>query len=73
MFIYEFKAITKSGVNKNGTVKAKNIERAKKRIQEKGLYLSSIELNENIKSQDSSSLGSLIKELFFLNTNRINL
>ena len=73
MFIYEFKALTQSGLQKQGTVKAKNIERAKRRIQEKGLYLSSIELNENIKSQNSSSFGSLIKELFYLNTSRMKL
>ena len=73
MFIYEFKALTQSGLQKQGTVKAKNIERAKRRIQEKGLYLSSIELNENIKSQNTLSLGSLIKELFFLNSNKMEL
>lgn len=73
MLIYEFKAITKSGVDKQGTVKARNIEKAKKKIQAKGLFISMIEHNERIKSQNSFSFGTLIKELLFLNSNKMEL
>ena len=73
MFTYEFKAITKSGIEKQGSVRAKNIESAKRKVQEKDLYLKFIELNEDKKSQNSFSLLSLVKEIFFQNSNRISL
>lgn len=73
MFIYEFKAITKSGVLKKGTVKAKSIDRAKKKVSDKDLYIKSIELNENINSQNSFSITTLLKEMFFLNGNRLDI
>ena len=73
MFIYEFKAITKSGILKKGTVKAKNIDRAKKKIINKDLYIKSIELNENINSQNPFSITGILKEMFFLNSNRLDI
>lgn len=73
MFTYEFIAITKSGVEKKGSVRAKNIDRAKRKVQEKDLYLKSIELNDDIRPQNSFSFINLVKEFFFLNSNKINL
>ena len=73
MLIYEFKALTNSGHHKQGTVKARNLERAKRRVQDKGLFISSIELNEKVKSQSSTSIFNLILELFLFRTNKMEL
>ncbi len=60
MKAFDFVAFNSSGKKKIGTVRARSLSEAKKKIQQGGLYLASISYGQN-----SSSVFKLLKEFFF--------
>ncbi|MGQ0794170.1 MAG: hypothetical protein ACT4NX_08845 [Deltaproteobacteria bacterium] len=68
MKTYEFEALNASGRKKNATVKAWTEVDAKRKIQQMGLYLSSIRVQESdsaSRHNESFSLFKGIKQLLF--------
>lgn len=59
---FEFVALDSSGKKKVGTVRARSLAEAKKKIQQRGFYLASIEVQDG---QNPLSFFREIKEFLF--------
>jgi len=62
MKTFEFVAFNSSGKKRAGTVRARGLAEAKRKVQQKGFYLASIEVQDG---QNPLSFFREIKELFF--------
>jgi len=67
MKAFEFVAFNSSGKKKLGTVRARSLSEAKKKIQQRGFYLASIKIQDSsvFYGQNSFSFFKELKELFF--------
>jgi type II secretory pathway component PulF len=74
MKVFEFAAFDSSGKKKFGTVSARSLLQAKRKIRQRGFYLLSIKIDDLSVSytRDSSSLFKELKEFFF-SGERINI
>lgn len=68
MKIFDFVAFDSSGKKKLGAIKARSMSEAKKKIQQMGFYLASIETQDVSVSNSQSffSFIEILKELFLL-------
>ena len=73
MKAFDFVAFNSSGKKKLGTVRARSLSEAKRKIQRKGFYLASIEIKDSSVSNGQNSF-SFLKELkeFFFSKEKIN-
>jgi len=73
MSTFEFVAFNSTGKKQLGTVKARSLAEAKRKIQKRGFYIASIKVQNGSGSYDQSSF-SLFRELkeFFFSKNKIN-
>lgn len=64
---FEFAALDSSGVKKSGIVRASSLSEAKKKVQQKGFYITSIKIRDGSTSSGGNSFSFLkeLKELFF--------
>jgi type II secretory pathway component PulF len=67
MKAFDFVAFNSSGEKKLGTVRARSLSEAKRRVQRNGFYLASIEIQDSSVSHTQNSLSFLkeLKEFFF--------
>lgn len=73
MKAFGFIAFNSSGEKKLGTVRARSLSEAKRKIQRNGFYLASIEI-QNISDSHNQNFFSFLKELkeFFFSRQKIN-
>ncbi|HEX3035952.1 MAG TPA: hypothetical protein VHT73_12655 [Thermodesulfobacteriota bacterium] len=67
MKVFEFVAFNSSGKRELGTVKARSLSAARRRIRERGLYLASIGVQHGSVSHDQNSFSFFreLRESFF--------